>query len=754
MDRVDNDGHRSAVLATLAEALAGPLAAGAQIEPVTVNARGQFRLPAGIREPLLLIAPAAEVDGEPLVVTAATTGGNLAPVTFAPWTEAHAFMPLHRPAVGAAGTTLADSSYALRVRLAGRNVQPLMIRGLIEVQILSGSFGRLFYLLHAETVRIRRLMRQVAHARLLSAPEGAEGAMLDRIGRELAVPRFGDRISVAGGQIVTEEAREEDSAYRRRLGIYRPFLMSTRAQVEKVLNRGSDARRFKILEDDNRFHVALRLVSVAADADAAATSRRNYQRYLRETVLIDPTVAVPAGRMMPSARRREERLLRQRLQGFLDFAGPSRSMAPALAAALDRAAIAVSALGGGVRLNLVRAQEDDSGSRWELGLAVEIVKPSQADLEALAARVRATDPATIDAAGARSLVARLKANVPEAGSADPDWFFRAAGLRTVHRLAPDRLMLSHFSTEGLIVEGPGDLPVAGAKGAPFTAALLSPDDAATNAALAFALAGGATGWPSAPPWNRVSEAGLAAAIGALDLPPPDIANRLRALGLATDFAVEPFRQALARYPTRLFALLNLAPAFSAALASGQQAEWDRFGLLVEQLARSGVSSAVAMRGTGGRLVLVAGAIALPLMPSNLASRRASGFVWRALPVTDSKYTVAGSGTRALFTGGPGIGALAVVGYARVGLTDPFEYRVTAEEGTALDIGEYEFLMNALRHLTPAGVQANTWDIRRRSVAIDAAAGAAPLPVGLTRAFRPFRRPRFTGAEAAPLPPIA
>lgn len=754
MDPIDADGHRSAVLATLAEALASPLAAGAQIEPLTVNSRGQFKIPAGIREPLLLIAPAGDVGGQPLVVIAATTGGTLPPVTFAPWTEAHAFMPLHRPAVGAAGTTLVDFSYGLRVRIGGRNVQPLLIRGLIEVQLLSGSFGRLFYLLHAETVRIRRLMRQVARARLLSGPGGAEGAMLDRIGRELAVPRFGDRISVADGEIVTEEAREEDSAYRRRLGIYRPFLMSTRAQVERVLNSGSDARRFKILEEDNRFYVALRLVSVAADPGAAATSRRNYQRYLRETVLIDPTAEVPAGRMIPSSRRREEGLLRRRLRGFLNFAGPSRSMAPALAAALNRAAISAGALGVDLRLNVVRAQEDDSGSRWELGLAAEIVKPSQADLEALAARVRATDPAIIDPAGARSLVARLKSNVPEAGAADADWFFRAAGLRTVHRLAPERLMLSHFSTEGLIVGGPGDLAVAAAKGAPFTAALLSPDDAATNAALAFALAGGTDGWPSAPPWNRVAEGGLAAAIAALDLPPPEIANRLRALGLATDFSAEPFRQALARYPTGLFALLNLNPAFSTALANGQQAEWDRFGLLVEQLARSGVSSAVAMRGAGGRLVLVAGAIALPLLASNLASRRTSGFVWRAMPVTAGEYSVTGSGTRALFNGRPGIAALAVVGYARLGLTDPFEYRVTAEEGVTLDIAEYEFLMNALRHLTPAGVQANTWDIRRRSVAIDPAAGAAPLPIGLTRAFRPFRRPRFTGAEAAPLPPTA
>jgi hypothetical protein len=578
--------------------------------------------------------------------------------------------------------------------------------------------------------------------------------MLDRIGQELAVPRLSDRIGVAAGQIVTTEERESDANYRSRLAIYKPFLMSTRRQVEAVLNEGEPAGnpKYHVLEEDNAFQIGLRLVSVAADAARARNERHNYQRFLRETVLIDPTEDVPANRRLPNSRRTQENAQRIRLRTLLSFGGASRSLAPALATALDRVGIAAKALGVGLTIKVGRAQDNDAGSRWELGLAAEIETPAQADIDALADKARTVALKDIPDRQAQSLVARLRASLPNAGPADAAWLLRAAGLRTVHVLGPGKLMLSHFSTEGLVIEGAGDLGRNAAGNAPFTAALLAANDDATNAALAHALAGGTTGWAGgAPSWQRVPNAGLGAEVAALSLPPVVLAARLRALGMLTDFAEDHFRQALTRYPNGIYALLRFDTAFSTALAAQQQAAWDQFGLIVEQLGRNGTAAAVLMAGSGGRLTLVVSAIALPLQAANLAARRSSGFVWRALPITDGSYRMNGAGSRATFVGREGLAAIAVVGYARRGLTDPFEYRVTAREGTSLDIAAYEHLMNTLRHMTPAGVQANTWDIRRNSVALDPAIGPEPLPPRLTRAFRPFRRPRFTGAEAPPVP---
>jgi hypothetical protein len=752
---LDADGHRSDILGSLREALAGPLAAGARTDMLAIDNMGNVTLESGLWEPMLLVAPVGDLDGSTIDVGATINNTPLPTVHFAPWSEARSFLPLFLPttAIPAAGVKL-----TLTAKLDGVAIQTSELRNRLCIQVLSGRFGRLFYVLHAETPRIRRLLRTVARIRSLS---GAEGAMLDRMGQELAVPRFSDRIATAGGVIITEEQREDDASYRSRLRIYRPFVMPTRGYVEGLLNAKGPLNpgdppatpRFEIDEEDNPFSIALRLVSVAATEADAVKARHNYQAYLRDTVLIDATSATPPERKLPQTRRRQQDALRDRLKAFLKFAGPSSAMAPALANALDRAAVATAALNIALRLEVLRAQEDDGGSRWELGLAAEIVAPAQAELDALAQKARAIDLATIAEPRTRSLLTRLKATAPDAGG-NAEWFFGAMGMRTVHPTAPGRLMLSHFSTRGLIVTGDGDF-AAGGQPAPFGASLLAPNDEASNAALSFALSGGSAGWTGGqPPWSRVADAGIPAAIADLQLPAAAMGNRLRALGLPTDFAVDHFKQALTNYPTSVFALMRFSAAFSTSLAGGNQASWDRLALIVETLARSGVAAAALLRETGAPLTLVASAIGLPLMASNLTARRTAGFVWRTLPVTDGNYSISGAGTRAAFTGGPGIAAIAVVGYARQGLTDPFEYRVTASADTALSIAQYEHLMNLLRHVTPAGVQANTWEIRRSHVVTVPGTAPSPLPPSLTRAFRPFHRPRFTGADAPPLPPVS
>lgn len=754
----DNDGPRSNVLGTVGEAMTGPLTAGAQTDVLPVTPQGRVTLPAGLWEPLLLVGPRADVMASEIVVTATVDAKTLPPVRFAPWTERGAALPLLRPALAVGQrSTLAATEVTLAVTVGGEVLPAGQVAAAVEVTLLSGAFGRLYYLMQAETPRLRRLIRQIASARALNDADAAAGAMLDRIGQELAVPRQSDHITTVNGQIVTEEAREADASYRRRLAIYRPFLMPTRGHLKARLNEGQPAGnpRFLIDEADNPFSIALRLVSVAGTQAAATVQRHNYLRFLRETVLVDPGVDVPASRRLPQSRRAQQQATRLRLRSFLSFAGPSRALAPALAAAFDRAALIAAELGTGLKLEVLRAQEDDGGSRWELGLAAEIRLPASADIEALAQKLRTTDPSDLSGPAAQSLWASLHATLPAPGAASLEWLMRGCGMRTLHPLAADRMMVSHFSTAGLVIDGPSDLDAVAAQGASFTAALRAPNDASANAALAHALAGGAAGWPAGgPPWTVLAGATLTAAIAGLALPPSGLTNRLRVLGLPAGFSADHFRQALASYPPALFAVLELTAPVSAALLAGTAVAWDDFAAVIEQLAQSGAASAALMLGPDNRLHLVVSSAALPILTTNLAARRTAGFVWRALPVTEGTRTIRGAGSRGLWQSGPGIGAVAVVGYARQGLTDPFEYRVTAAEGSTLDIAEYEYLMNALRHMTPAGVQANTWDIRRRNVVLDPARGPEPLPVSLTRAFRPFRRPRFSGAEAPPVPQTA
>jgi hypothetical protein len=95
--------------------------------------------------------------------------------------------------------------------------------------------------------------------------------------------------------------------------------------------------------------------------------------------------------------------------------------------------------------------------------------------------------------------------------------------------------------------------------------------------------------------------------------------------------------------------------------------------------------------------------------------------------------------------GQGLAAIVCVGYARdPALTDPYECRVELPEGETLDLRQYEYLMNALAHAHPAGVEVNTWALRQRHVDLAGDGRAQPLPPRVARAYRQFRRPRHRG----------
>src|SRR6185369_3001270 len=113
----------------------------------------------------------------------------------------------------------------------------------LSFSVLEGNMGKLLCLLTSEKARIRREARRVAAMKLLTT---ARLDALDRIGADLGVPRFQDDITydAVKGEVLTvilkdaagNPTLESDAAYARRLGIYRPFQLSTRARVLEILN--------------------------------------------------------------------------------------------------------------------------------------------------------------------------------------------------------------------------------------------------------------------------------------------------------------------------------------------------------------------------------------------------------------------------------------------------------------------------------------------------------------------------------------
>ena len=757
MSRIDIDAWAGDSLGHQRDTAAGPLAAALRYDALTIGANARATVPAGAYEPLVMIAPAVDLGDEEWVVEitriAPAPQTALEPVRFAAFSEIDGFLPYMAPAVGA-DHTLADALVLrLRVRRDGALVPAAETRNLLRVRYAEGRFAKLLAITQGETLRTRRLGREIAARRTL---EHARGFMLDRIGRELAVPRLEDEVTVKSGEIVVSAARESDDDYRNRLGIYRPYLVPTRSAVLDRLNgAGSPLQAagapsdFDIREDDNPFMVSFKVFGVGGTANEGRQIRARYLKYLRDTTLIDPVRNVPTMRHLPSLQRQREQAMRLRLRGRLQFdATTTRSMAPWLARAFDRAVRCLDHLAVAGALRIVRCQEDAGGSRFELGLAAELHPLPAGMVSAIRTAIEA-GPAM--PAGDRELEGVL-AELADTNRSDPagTWFFRACGFRTVAPLSGGRLLLSHISMGNLQLEGPDGLDLVAARSGTEFSAKMQPEGNNIDMALANALAGGATGWPAGvDDWTVVPPSGTNAALAGLDDPglPQQAVFDEMGLGLPGDIAA--FRQSLNSYPAHVFRVLQLGAGLSGILSANDNMAVDRMGLLADTLGANGAASMVVLKTTGG-LVLIVGSIGLPQIGTSIGPRRSSDFFWSGTVVSGGSHvTLRGQGTRTIVKAiGAGVFAATTLAYSRIGGTDPFEWRVTLPPDAVLDYAQYEILMNLLDRTYPVGVEINTWTIRRRNVALD---GVHPQPLSprMSRSYRPFLRRRFQGSGDAP-----
>jgi hypothetical protein len=238
----DPDGPEAASHRNMAANLTVPFSAGARDQAVGIDAAGRAAVTRSSREPLLLAAPATDLQRRGLRLRAVLdpegSATSLGPLDFASWTEAGSFLPLHRPASDPVTATAAPFTLALTLAEVGPDgaeapLDPGLVAGRVELRLLEGVLGRVLYALGAEKQRLRRTGRQVAAARRLA---DAAGDALDRAAAEVGVARFADRLVVRDGEVQADPRREPDDELRRRVALYRPWLVPTRGRMLELLN--------------------------------------------------------------------------------------------------------------------------------------------------------------------------------------------------------------------------------------------------------------------------------------------------------------------------------------------------------------------------------------------------------------------------------------------------------------------------------------------------------------------------------------
>jgi hypothetical protein len=756
---VHPDPLRAASHASMFAHLAGPFTGGAADNVLELDATGAARVDWPARQPLLLVALRQSAVTGPVrvrVAIAQSSGEVVEPVEleFARLSEPGSSLLAYRP--GPASMVLDTvTPFDVTVSFTGGG-DPAALRALVELRVVEGNLGRLLYVAGSEKMRLRRAAAELEAGRRLA---GAAGEALDRAGADLGVPRLNAHLAwdETFNSPTIEPEREQDDPYRVRLSLYRRFLRPTRVAVGELLNGpGSGPNtglpsafgvtaRFNIAEPDTELLVAIRLVSSPDGAPRTALLEE-----VKQTFLVQPGVDVPSIRLLPSFVREEENVLRHRLAANLEFPA-SANLAPALARVLDRVARCRRALGVPRRWKVLRTQDDAGGSRYELGVGADVEPIPAAELDTMAANLEAsalsTDPGDTDTP---ALLATLR---PRPSADDPDgrWLLDACGLKTFHRLAPDRVYLSHLAVHGLVVNS---APVGNRVRLEARWHASGDGGGHVELVLALAEADAARAAAGLPGWTLLSGNDES---GAWTQAQPPGAQLLAALTSAhlgvmtTPQAIQGAVAALGQVPNELVATLQLDPALASGLAAADPGSVASLVSIIKLLRDGGVVAVLPLALGDGRVLLVAGATALPGDATTLTARSRTSFRWHLVPLVGQGGSLARKvGSRNEWSAGNGLAAVVVIAPGRRGTPDPrrridpLELAVSLPPGALLSLPQYELVMNLLDRAHPLGVVVDTLDIRRR-IDADADGDAEPLSRSLSRTFRPYRQRRHLGA---------
>jgi hypothetical protein len=775
--RIDADLYRSDSLHNVLGSMSGPLEWGASTSSLELTNQGRLKVDWTARRPVIFTTLVKSLDAETVTITPTLDPGGAAPeklpaAIFASYSEAGAALSMYVPRLAPGATSAPRITLEIAVTVQpddgpAEAVPVTDIPGYLKFEILEGNMGKLLFLLVQEKARIRREGRRLAAVNLLTT---ARLDALDRMGADVGVPRFQDDLVYDADRdelktvILTDAAGnpalESDDDYARRLSIYRPFLLSSPQRMLEMLNgTGEDAEntglladlgltsRFIVQEQNNPFAIGIRILGIDSE-----DPRIHFLNYVRNDILTWlPNTArantVHAARYLPSARHAEIRELRARLRDAYEFPSGA-AVAPVLAETLDRLGRVLNALGHSSKLTISRAQDATAGSRYELGLGVDVTVLTNAELDGLAASVSDTTRPVSDDEVAEALILALRNRPPAPSADDPDgvWLLSTCGFQTVHRLDATTLYLSHLPVLGLVVNGPTTIDTGAS--ANFDAHFFPAEDPAINAALAAGLDSAAADWAAAgqSAWTRLTPAEQAAALDQVVAQPTNgpAMETFAAAGLPAIPDPADLVTSLDNVPADMMTTISLDAGLASAILAGDPAAMPTLRSLVDVLKDAGVASAVPLVTTTSAVILVVSVLGLPQIGVNLAQRRASGFRWYTVPLGGAGSAKGFGSTTDVRASTAGAIALVCLGYVRQGLADPYELAIQLPDQATLTLHQYEFLMNALQRICPVGIQINTYELRRKHVDLNGDGIAEPLSASVSKSYRSFVRTRLRG----------
>ncbi|MCR6485063.1 hypothetical protein M8542_19735 [Amycolatopsis sp. OK19-0408] len=726
---LDPDRLGAGVLAAAAAELIGPLAPAATPRPLTLRPSssgptGQAEVVVDFptRQPLVLCTVLSDVDAQGLTILPALEAGKDAPqtlpvVTFAPHTAAGTALVAAVPPAGKAPFTLL--ARGIRGGKAGVGLTAAQLIAAVRFDLVDGVLGRLLTVLLDEKGRIRRTARQIRAMRTLAV---ASGNALDRIGADLSCARFSDEL-FWDAEEQTPATRplstgEDDASYRARLRVLRgvrlpsaPWLGSALAEFLADVGVPSTVT---VDESADPQLIALRLV--APGAPGAIGQLLNA---IRRVHLIWPAGSTEgddahAHRLLPPdvvARVDTQRAALATWQ-----VQPFQPLAPTVAEALTTLDARCGRLGARPWPKVLRGQDNTGGSRFELGFGAQLAAPVAAQLDAAVSAATALKDPNL---------------VPKPRSADPAgaWLLRACGLRTVEPAADGTVFVSTAPMGPLVVDvepdASGDVPLT------LSARLVSPTDPDHDVPVVAVIAAlaGAQLTPAADP-----AAVLAAARSTSTVPGLDAALDSRSVPKVTDVAA--FARQLGTVSPRDYVLFDLGATRTAAVIANSAL----LSPLFTTATAAGASSVVALATGAGTLALVFGVTGLPLAGANLAGEHTLIHRWQVRGPGDQHATLSAKRgavvTIPLFNSG--ISVVSCVLGQRSGANDPYTWRPALPDGALLTLRQYEHLLNIVELVTPIGVRADTFAIRRRHVDVDGSGAFTGLDIAAARAYRHYR----------------
>jgi hypothetical protein len=768
IESMDPDVFRSSTHRAMIEHLVGPFRGGAADTVVALDETNHARVGWNAREPLLLLALKRDLGtaGVSVRVTVTPDDSTTLPVTticFDSFSESGAALPVYCPV--ADPTTQVVGPFAVDLSMADGTELPTSstLSDWVELRIVEGVLGRLLYVLGAEKARLRRHARELVAIRRL---EFARDDALDRLGADLGVPRFSEHLTYdpAQGPLVSAypgaSPREPDAEYRRRLALYRSFLLPNRRRILELLNGpGSGDNtgllgqmgftdRVELTESDTEFAVGIKLVGVVSSIQAG------FFKHVREVHLLQPAFDAPATRFLPTTERERENALRARLRTGFHF--PQNAViVPGLAVALDRVGRCRKALGLSGQWTILRAQDDNGGSRFELGLAVEAALPNPADLQVMVDHLTDgtitpdTDPET------RALLGGMNP-LPPAKDPVGRWLLEPCGLKTIHVWGTQTLYLSHFPVFGMQVTAVSGTPLS------LAASYKAESGSELNVVLDAVLRESAQDWINTghPAWKQLTGAQGLAAWDSAVAPSAATAAAFQAAGFAVVpnlTAVNHAVAALKAIAPDLLATVRLDANSAAQILANAPEAGVTLRSLIENFRHCGAVSLLPLVTAASEVIVVVSVMKIPDAGLVLSTQVATGFRWYCVPIVGSTGELSkGVGSFNSLSGLQGLSAVIVVGYARKGHADPrgriqpYEVLASLPSGTHLDLQQYEFLMNALDRAHAIGITINTTAIRQAHVDMDGDGSVDPLPPRFSRTFRPFQHRRHVGERGITL----